>query len=94
MREFNSIEIIHKLRGGTSIEPVGETYADQRILESQRETQEIADRLISEICWVAQVDGSEFSKETAREEAIKWLKEVKDYVNEVIEESENNEKEN
>ena len=55
------------------------THTDMYRLNAQIETQELVDYLIDDITDVAQTKGNEYSVEKARNEAIKWLKEKRDY---------------
>lgn len=88
MKEITAYQLFCKIRGETSIEPIGSTYADKHRLTAQSETQELASYLIDDIARVAQTKGNEYSIEEARNDAIKWLKEIKSYMDEIIEESE------
>ena len=87
MKEVTVYQLFCKLRGETSIEPVGSTHSDEHKLNAQYETQELASCLIFDITNVAQTKGNEYSIEEARNEAIKWLKDTISYINEIIEES-------
>lgn len=88
MKELTAYQLFCKIRGESSIEPIGSTYADEHRLTAQGETQELASYLIDDIARVAQTKGNEFSIKGARNYAIKWLKEIKDFIDEIIEESE------
>lgn len=88
MKEVNAYQLFCKIRGESSIEPIGSTYADKHRLTAQSETQELASYLIDDIARVAQTKGNEFSIKEARDYAIRWLKEIKDFIDEIIEESE------
>lgn len=88
MKTLSTYQLVCKIRGNTDISPVGATHVDEHRLESQYETQELARYLIDDITGVAQTRGQEWSKEHAKSEAIIWLKEVKNYIDEIIEESE------
>lgn len=88
MKEVTMYQLFCKLRGETSLEPLGSTYSDEHKLNAQCETQELASCLIFDITNVAQTQGSLYSIQKARKEAIKWLKATISYMNGVIEESE------
>lgn len=88
MKELTVYQLFCKIRGESSIEPIGSTYADEHRLTAQSETQELASYLIDDIARVAQTKGNEYSIEEARDGAIKWLKEIKSYIDAIIRESE------
>lgn len=88
MKELTVYQLFCKIRGESSIEPIGSTYADKHRLTAQSETQELASYLIDDIARVAQTKGNEFSIKGARNYAIKWLKEIKSYIDAIIRESE------
>lgn len=87
MKEITTYQLFCKLRGQTFIAPIGSTHTDIYRLNAQIETQELVDYLIDDITDVAQTKGNEYSVEKARNEAIKWLKEKRDYIDEIIKES-------
>jgi len=94
MQELTTYQLFCKIRGETSIEPVGSTYADEHKIIAQSETHELASYLIEEVANVAQTKGNEYSIEKARNYAIKWLKDIRNYIDEIIEENDTDENSN
>lgn len=88
MKELTAYQLFCKIRGESNIEPIGSTYADEHKLTAQSETQKLASYLIDDIARVVQTKGNEYSIEEARNDAIKWLKEIKSYIDEIIGDSE------
>ena len=87
MKEVTIYQLFCKIRGETSIEPIGSTHSDEHKFYAQCETQELVSFLLDDITNVAQSKGNEYSIEKARNHAIKWLKLIRDYIDEIIEES-------
>ena len=86
MKELTTYQLFCKIRGETSIEPIGSTHSDEHRFKAQCETQELVSYLIDDITNVAQTTGNEYSIEKARNDAIKWLKLIRGYIDEIIEE--------
>ena len=87
MKEVTVYQLFCKIRGETSINPIGSTHSDEHRFNAQCKTQELASCLIFDITNVAQTKGNEYSIEEARNEAIKWLKDTINYINEIIKEN-------
>lgn len=68
----NLYEIVGRLNGG-EIKPIGSTEYDNKALERQKNIQGLIDMLIDDMYCVYACDGSEYSVETARNEAKKWF---------------------
>lgn len=87
MKQVTTYQLFCKLRGETFIAPVGSTHTDMNRLNAQNETQELVEDLIDDIIDVAQTKGNEYTIEKARDSAIKWLKDTRDYIDKIIKES-------
>lgn len=87
MKELTTYQLVCKIRGETFIAPIGSTHSDEHRFNAQCETQELISYLLDDITNVAQTKGNEYSIEKARSHAIKWLKLIRGYIDEIIEES-------
>ena len=82
--KFNDLslyEIVKKLNGG-EITPVGSTEYDNKALERQKNIQGLINCLVDDMYWTYMCDGSEYSVETARNEAKKWFRDLRTMIDE------------
>ncbi len=79
-------QVCRRIRGG-NIDPIGETHVDSKRLDMQRETEALIEKLIQDIIEIAELESFAGSIEEARDEAITCLTNIKDWIEEVIEES-------
>lgn len=78
-------QVIRRLRGG-DIEPIGETHVDSKRFDMQRETQALIGSLLKDIGEIAELESFAGSIEEARDDAITCLTNIKEWIEEVIEE--------
>jgi len=86
-KNFNLYEIVKKLNGG-SILPVGETNCDNRAFERMKELESLTLELILDIVRVAELETYENSVDKARTDARAWLREVRENIDDVLQEVE------
>lgn len=77
-------QVIKRLRGG-DIEPIGETHVDSKRLDMQYETQALIKKLIRDIVEIAELESFAGSIEEAHDEAVTCLTNIKECIEEVIE---------
>ena len=77
----NLYEIVGRLNGG-EIKPIGSTEYDNKALGRQKNIQDLIDFLIDDMYWVYACEGSEYSVETARNEARKWFRDLRTMIDE------------
>lgn len=82
MKELTTYQLFCKIRGETSIEPIGSTHSDEHRFKAQCETQELVSYLLDDITNVAQTTGNEYSIEEARNEENNglWYNSNNEYV--------------
>ena len=86
-KNFNLHEIVEKLNGG-SIMPVGETNCDNRAFERMKELESVTLELILDIERVAELASNEHSVCKARTDAREWLRNVRESIDDVLQEVE------
>ena len=88
MSKFNSeeiVRIIDALNGG--ITPVGETNADERSYENLKRLENILDELLDSIQWLFPNRNSyEYSVKRIGDEAVTYLRSVRENINEWMKE--------
>lgn len=86
MKDYSLYEIVRKLNGG-SILPVGETNYDDNAYKRMLEQESLISELINDIEHVVGQDGYGLhSVYRAKTQAIDWLREMRDDIDDVLEE--------
>jgi hypothetical protein len=80
-------QVCRRIRGG-DIYPIGEIHVDSKRLDMQHETQALIERLLQDIIEIAELESFAGSIEEAHDEAITCLTNIKDWIEEAIEEGE------
>lgn len=76
-------QILIRLNG--EVEPIGETNADNKRFDDLIRLQETLDILLDEVYFVCKhADHYEFSRQRAGKQAIDWLTEKKEWLDEVL----------
>lgn len=86
MKEYNAIElrdIVQRLMGGY-IRPLGSTGYDNEAYKRQKTMQDLVGLLIGDIIDVTDCTGSQASISKARNEAVGWMNDQKDYLEEIL----------
>lgn len=90
MKTYTLYDVVIQLNGGGII-PIGDTHYDTKAYERMKNIEKLADDLINEIMKSTCANEYEIkmaSIQKAREEAIRWLKEVRENIDDVLSESE------
>ena len=76
-------DIVDKVNGGGII-PIGETNYDKKAYERMREIETLIDYLIDDMLRVYEQKGYEASIQDAQKEADKYLRQLKDTIDEIL----------
>ena len=86
--EFSDRQLADMIMGLIGeVEPVGETNTDNKRFDNLIKLQKTVNNLLYEIyCVCGYVDNVEYSMHRAGEKAVRWMKDLKDWLDEVLEE--------